>query len=482
MPTFSRSRTARALHSALAAGLVSAVLAPVLGAQSLTPYQQLGRDVLRELVETNTTFSVGSTTRAAESMAARFRAAGFPAADVVVVGPDTGRDANNKNLIVRYRGRGARKPVLLIGHLDVVEARRADWVLDPFTLTERDGHFYGRGTLDMKNGDASWIAALLRMRQEGVLPAGDYVLALTAGEEGGGGYNGVEWLMQNHRDLLGDPAYVLNADAGGGELRDGKPVSMDVQAAEKVFQTYHLTVRNPGGHSSLPEKDNAIYRLARALGRVDAYRFPVQRNAVTQAYFARTADLNSGELAKELHAMASGRAPDDVQAERLAARSPFYNAQLRTTCVATMIEGGHARNALPQRAMATVNCRIMPGVPATDVEKTLRRVVADTAVELAPSDTATPSPPSPLPAAVEGAIRTATASVWRPLPIVPDMETGATDGLYLRNAGIPVYGVSGYFADPNIPDDNRAHGLNERISVRGFYDQLEFTYRLLKAL
>ncbi|MGH7653667.1 MAG: M20/M25/M40 family metallo-hydrolase [Gemmatimonadaceae bacterium] len=462
--------------------IAALVFASSASAQSLTPYQQLGRDVLRELVETNTEYSIGSTTKAIELVAARFRAAGFPAADVQIVGPDTGKDAKDKNLVVRLRGRGARKPVLLIGHVDVVEARRADWVLDPFVLTEQNGHFYGRGVLDMKNGDASWIAALLRMKQEGVVPAGDYILALTAGEEGGGGYNGIQWLVAHRSDLVGSVAYVLNADAGGGDLQNGKPVAMDVQAAEKVFQTYHLTVRNPGGHSSLPEKDNAIYRLAAALGRVGAYDFPFETNAVTRMYFSRTAQLETGELAAEMRAVSAHDAPDTDAAKRLAARSPFYNAQLRTTCVATMIEGGHAVNALPQRAMATVNCRILPGVPASSVEATLRRVIGDTAVALTPSDTATPSPPSPLTPVVEGAIRTATTSVWGALPIIPDMETGATDGLFLRNGGVPVYGVSGYFADPNIPDDNRAHGLNERISVKGFYDQLEFTYQLLKDL
>jgi acetylornithine deacetylase/succinyl-diaminopimelate desuccinylase-like protein len=451
-------------------------------AQSLTPYQTLGRDLLRELVETNTTYSSGSTTKAAELLAARFRAAGFPAADVQVVGPDTGRDARNKNLIVRYRGRGLRAPVVLIGHLDVVEARRADWVLDPFTLTERDGHFYGRGTLDMKNGDASWVAALLRLQQEHFVPAGDYVLALTAGEEGGGGYNGIRWLLEHRRDLFANASYVLNADAGGGELRGDKPIAMDVQAAEKVFQTYHLTVRNPGGHSSLPEKDNAIYRLAAALERLGAYTFPAQLNPITRTYLARTAPLNSGELATDLRTVSANQSPDSAAAARLSARSAFYNAQLRTTCVATMIEGGHAVNALPQRAMATVNCRILPGVPAADVERTLRSVVADTAVAITASDTAVPSPPSPMPPAVEETIRSVTASIWGPLPIVPEMETGATDGLFLRNAGLPVFGVSGYFEDPNVPADTRAHGLDERISVKGFYDQLEFTYRLLKAL
>lgn len=460
-----------------------AVLASAARAQSLTPYQQLGRDVLRELVETNTEYSIGSTAKAANLLAARFRAAGFPASDISIVGPDSGKDAKDKNLVVRYRGRGARKPILLIGHLDVVEARRADWVLDPFKLTEQDGHFYGRGTLDMKNGDASWVAAFLRMKQEKIVPAGDYILALTAGEEGGGGYNGIDWLITHRRALIGaDLAYVLNADAGGGELRDGKPISMDVQAAEKVFQTYKLTVRDKGGHSSLPEKNNAIYRLGAALGRLSAYEFPFQTNGVTRQYFARSAELNTGDLAAEMKAMSVGDTPDNALASRLAARSPFYNAQLRTTCVATMIEGGHAVNALPQRATATVNCRILPGVDAATVEQTIRSVVADTAVIIARADTAAASPPSILPAAVESVISSVTTSIWGALPIVPDMETGATDGLFLRNAGVPVYGVSGYFADPNKPDDNRAHGLNERISVRGYYDQLEFTYRLLKAL
>lgn len=472
------------MHRLLTTSTLALTLAfvPALGAQgTLTPYQSMGRDILRELVETNTTFSVGSTTKAAEAMAARFRAAGFAAADVQVVGPDTGRDARNRNLLVRYRGKGARKPILLIGHLDVVEARRADWVLDPFVLTERDGHFYGRGTLDMKNGDASWVAALLRMKQEGFVPAGDYILALTAGEEGGGGYNGIRWLIQNRPEIR-EAAYVVNADAGGGELRDGKAVSIDVQAAEKVFQSYFLTVRNPGGHSSLPEKDNAIYRLAAALQRVGAYDFPVQTNPVTRAYFSRTAPLMDHELGVELQGVSAGEQPDSADAAHLAARSPYYNALLRTTCVATMIEGGHARNALPQRATATVNCRVLPGVDVATVEETLRRVVADTAVVITRADTAIPSPPSPLPADVEKKIRDVATGMWGPLPLVPVMETGATDGLFLRNAGLPVYGVSGYFVDPNIPADTRAHGLDERIGVKAYYDQLEFTYRLLKVL
>ena len=271
----------RAILALAPAVLLTLPVAALAQQSSLTPFQSLGRELLQEMVETNTEYSIGSTTKLAESLAARFRAAGFPAADVQVVGPDTGKDAKDKNLLVRYRGRGARAPILLIGHMDVVEAKPSDWVLDPFKLTERDGHFYGRGTLDMKNGDASWVAALLRMKQEKIVPSGDIILALTAGEEGGGGYNGIEWLLAHDRDAI-RAQYVLNADAGGGELRDGKPIAMDVQAAEKVFHSVRLTTHNPGGHSSLPRTDNAIYELAAALGKVSGYAFPFETNAVTR--------------------------------------------------------------------------------------------------------------------------------------------------------------------------------------------------------
>ncbi|HUQ81486.1 MAG TPA: M20/M25/M40 family metallo-hydrolase, partial [Gemmatimonadaceae bacterium] len=325
-----------------------------------------------------------------------------------------------------------------------------------------------------------WVAALLRMKQESIVPAGDYILALTAGEEGGSGYVGIEWLIAHRRDLL-DVEYVLNPDAGGGELDHGKPIVFTVQAAEKVFHTLHLTVRNPGGHSSLPVRDNAINRLAAALGRVAAYDFPFETNAVTRASFARRASLATGSLASEMRAV-SGPTLDRAAATRLASRSAFYNAMLRTTCIATMIDGGHAVNALPQRVQATVNCRILPGKDPVEVERTIRRVVADTAVVVAAADTATPSPPSPLPPALEATLKSIVTPMWGALPIVPTMETGATDGLYLRNAGLAVYGVTGLFVDPNNADDVRAHGLNERIGVKQYYDQLEFTYRLLKAL
>jgi acetylornithine deacetylase/succinyl-diaminopimelate desuccinylase-like protein len=358
-------------------------LASAASAQSvLTPHQALGRELLRELVETNTTYSAGSTTKAADALAARFRAAGFAAADVQIVGPDSGRDAKDRNLVVRFRGRDLRRPVLLI--------------------------------------------------------------------------NGVS--------------------------RGGTPVALHVQAAEKVSQTYRFTVRNPGGHSARPVKDNAIYRLSAALGRLASYDFPVQTNAITRAYFARSAPLGDTMLTADLRAVSSSPLPDSAAAGRLARASTLFNALLRTTCVATMIEGGHAINALPQRVTATVNCRILPGVDPLEVERTLHAVVMDTAVVVTRSDTATASPPSVLPAQVERAIRDANASIRGPLPIIPTMSTGASDGLYLRNVGIPVYGVGGYFVDPTIAADTRAHGLDERIGVQAYYDQLEFTYRLLKAL
>ncbi|HEY6219403.1 MAG TPA: M20/M25/M40 family metallo-hydrolase, partial [Gemmatimonadaceae bacterium] len=422
---------------------VAAILnAAALSAQSLTPYQQLGRDIFKQLIETNTEHSIGSTTKAAELLAARFRAAGFPDADIAIVGPDTGADVKDRNLVVRYRGAGRRRPILLIGHLDVVEAKPSDWVLDPFTLTEKDGHFYGRGTLDMKNGDAAWVAALLRLKQEGYVPPGDLILALTAGEEGPG-YVGAQWLLDHRRDLV-DAQYVLNADAGGGELRNGKPTALDVQAAEKVFFSVRLTARNPGGHSSLPRQDNAIYALAQALSRIAAYEFPFRTNAVTRGYFQRSAALMSDPaLAADMRAVSAAETPDTAAARRLAARTAFYNAQLRTTCVATMMQAGHAENALPQTAQATVNCRMLPGTDPRQLDEIIRRVVADTSIAVAPLRPSIASPASVLPPDVERVIQSVATSLWGALPILPNMETGATDGLFFRNRGIPTYGVSG---------------------------------------
>jgi len=451
------------------------ILATTAAAQqqpASTTFHQLGHAILRELIETNTTGSSGNTTIAAGQLATRFRDAGFPEADVQVVGPTP----KNLNLVVRYRGTGARKPILLLAHLDVVEAKREDWTYDPFRLTEHDGYFYGRGTQDQKGGATALVTTLLRLKQEHVVPDRDLILALTAGEEGGMPYNGVEWLIKNKRDLI-DAEYAINVDAGGGEMENGKHTLFDVQAAEKVYHSVALTVRNPGGHSSLPRKDNAIYTLAKALDRLAGYDFPAKPNDVVKAYFSKAAVAASPAIATDMRKVANGTA-DAPTISRLS-RTPLYNALLRTTCVATMLEGGHAPNALPQSAKATVNCRMLPGEEAAAVEKMLVRVINDTSVHLTPIDTAVPSPASPLRPDVFNAVESSVKAIWGNVPIVPIMEAGATDGLYLRNAGLPVYGLNGLF----IPiDDVRAHGKDERILITSFDQSLDFTYDLLKRI
>jgi acetylornithine deacetylase/succinyl-diaminopimelate desuccinylase-like protein len=449
-----------------------------VAAQAPADYQRMGRAILKELIETDTTHSTGSTTVAAERMAARLVAAGFPKADVMVV-RGTGKGTETKgNLVARYRGKGLRKPVVFIAHLDVVEARREDWSMDPFVLTEQDGYFYGRGTLDQKGGSATLVAAFVRLRQEQWVPDRDLILALTADEEGGT-ENGVTWLLANRRDLI-DADYSINIDTGGGELRGGKITALDVQAAEKIYASFSLTVKNPGGHSSLPSRDNAIYRLAAGLQRLAAFEFPVRLTDITRTYFERMAPL-SGDRAADMRAVA-GTAPDLAAAARLATKSPFYNAQLRTTCVATMLQAGHAENALPQTAQATVNCRLLPIDDAAAVQQALVRVLADSHIVVSPIGTPTPSPPSPLAPEPLAAIDAAARAVWGSapaVPIIPYMETGATDGLFLRNAGIPVYGVTGIAHDP---DDVRAHGKDERILVKSFNEGLEFAYQIARAL
>ena len=439
--------------------------------QSPAQYQALARDLLRELIETNTTHSSGNTTAAAEKMAARLRAAGFGDADIRVLGPV----ADRGNLVVRLRGRaGGKQPVLLLAHLDVVEADPRDWTVDPFTFLDRDGWFYGRGTTDDKDEAAAWTANLIRLKQEGYVPDRDIILALTADEEGGD-HNGVEWLVQHHRDLI-DAAFALN-EGGGGAIKDGKRLSNDVQASEKVYQSFALEAANRGGHSSLPRRDNAIYQMTAALSRLAAFDFPVKLNEVTRAFFERTAAIEGPEVGAAMHGVL--RTPPDPAAVARLATVPGYNARLRTTCVATMLEAGHAENALPQRARATVNCRILPGEPPEDVLATLRRVVADSQIAVTPIAPAKPSPPSPLTPDILRSIEETTREMWPGVPVIPTMSTGATDGLYLRQAGIPVYGVSGMFGDA---EDVRAHGQDERINASWFYDGLEFCYRLVKRL
>lgn len=436
----------------------------------LTGPQILAKEIFKELIEMNTTDSSGNMTTAAEAMAARLKAAGFPDADIHVLGPNSRKG----NLIARLRGNRAHKPLLLLAHLDVVEARREDWSFDPFKFLEQDGYFYGRGTTDDKAMAAIWIANLVRYKKEGLIPDRDLIVALTADEEGGD-FNGVDWLLKNHRELI-DAEYCLN-EGGGGVLVNGKPLVNEVQVSEKVYLSFQLEVKNPGGHSSLPVKDNAITHLAEGLTRLAKFDFPVKWNEVTRAYFERMSKIETGQLAVDMRAV-THILPDPGAVSRLSA-IPFYNAQMRTTCVATRLDAGHADNALPQRARALVNCRLLPGESPTQVQQTLMKVLADSALAVSPIGEPKPSPPALLKPEIMHPIEEITAALWPGVPVVPTMSTGGTDGLYLRIAGIPTYGVDGLFGEMN---DVRAHGKDERIGVKEFYDGQEFLYRLVKAL
>jgi len=454
----------------LVALLAAAALAAV-SAQS-SPNDQRAREIFKELIEINTTDSVGSVTKAAEAMAARLKAAGFADKDIQVLGPDP----RKHNLVARYHGTGAQRPLLLLAHLDVVEAKREDWSFDPFAFLEKDGYYYGRGTSDDKAMAAQFVANVIRLKQEGFTPSRDLILALTADEEGGN-FNGVDWLVKNHRDLI-EAEFAIN-EGGGGNMRKGKYLTNEVQASEKVFQDFRLDVTNSGGHSSLPVKDNAIYHLAAGLSRLAAFEFPVQLNEVTRAYFERSASVESDpKVAADMRAVAKP-APDPAAAARLSAMLPYYNAQMRTTCVATRLAGGHANNALPQLASANVNCRILPGVSPASVKDTLVQVLADPQINVSFVNEATPSKPSPLRPDVMNAVESLTKEMFPGVIVVPVMSTGATDGLYLRNGEVPTYGVDGTFGDM---EDVRAHGRDERVGVKQFFEGLEFQYRLIKAL
>jgi len=461
---------------------LAALPAHIMGAQQrvpLTSHQRLARDVYRELIEINTADSVGSVTRAAQAMARRFRAAGFPARDVQVLIPP-GKPTKG-NLVVRYRGRSGpnvARPILLLAHLDVVAALRSDWTIDPFVLTERDGYFYGRGTSDDKAMAAIFVANLIRDRRNGWVPDRDVILALTADEEGGDA-NGVDFLLDRHRPLI-DAAFAIN-EGGGGSLRDGKPFFNTVQAAEKVYADFTLTASNRGGHSSVPRSDNAIYQLVDALSRVAQHRFPVQLNEVSRTFFERTAALESPALAAAMRAVVVNAS--DAAAVSVLERDPRYNSMLRTTCVATRLSGGHAYNALPQTATANVNCRIVPTSNPREAREALMRVIADTGVAISETialgDRAD-AIPSPLTAEIMDPVTAITGELFGPgVPVIPVMSTGATDGRILRSAGIPTYGVSGLFGDPN---DSRAHGRDERMLVKSYYDGLEFLDRLVHRL
>ncbi len=435
-----------------------------------TRWDSLGRSLLKELIEINTQGSNGSTLAAANAMATRMKALGFADADVRVV-----ENAPRKgNLIVRLRGRATgRKPVLLLSHIDVVEAKPEDWTLPPYQFIEKDGTFYGRGVADDKDEGAAHLTVIARMKAEGFVPDRDIIVALTADEEGGS-ENGVDYLLKNHRDLI-DAEYAFNEGGGGRVNAAGQYVSHDIQASEKKFQMFTLEATNPGGHSSVPVKDNAITELAKALVKLGAFDMPVHLNEVTKAYFSRLSSTVDPALGAAMRAVVAN--PGDAAAAAKVSEDPRYNSQLRTTCVATMLEGGHAQNALPQRARGQVNCRILPDEQPSYVKEMLQKAIAGTKVTITMQGEARNSPPSPLTPELMGEIERVTKEMWPGVPVIPTMSTGATDGVYLRSAGVPVYGVSGLFYG-----DTFAHGMNERIPAKGFYEGLEFMYRLVKGV
>ena len=444
----------------------------------LTPNQQLARDIYKELVEINTSVTTGNTTPAAVAMARRFREAGFPEKDIFVGGPVP----KKHNVVLRYRGKGgvgAPKPVLLLAHLDVVEALKADWSdnLDPFKFTERDGFYYGRGTADDKAMASLFVANAIRLKKEGYVPKRDIIIALTTDEEGGA-YNGVDWLLKNHRGLM-DAAWVIN-EGGGGALRDGKPLLHSIQAAEKVYNDFTFRVTNAGGHSSVPRADNAIYQLSQGLLKLAQFQFPVELNPVSRAFFERTASVEKPEMAAAMTAIA--RDPADAAAAAVISRDPRYSSILRTTCVATLLTGGHAPNALPQLAEANVNCRMAPTSSKASVQITLQKLVGDPAI-VAVVDTSTEdrsSPPSEMRPEVLGAVEKLSRELFGDIPVVPTMSTGATDSRFFRALGVPAFGVSGLFSDPTV--DARAHGRDERVRIEWYYKGQEFLYQLTRAL
>jgi acetylornithine deacetylase/succinyl-diaminopimelate desuccinylase-like protein len=446
--------------------------AALANAQTTRPdaEKQLAHDIYKQFIEVQSGFTTGATTPVAEAAATRLKAAGFSDSDIFV----GGAIPKKANLVVRYHGTGAHKPILLLAHTDVVEAKREDWSMDPFQFIEKEGFFYGRGTGDDKAQAAVWIANLIQYKREGFKPDRDIIVALTADEEGGGPYNGVDWLLKNHRELI-DADFALN-EGGWGEESKGKKISNDLQVSEKYVLNFRFEVRNKGGHSSMPVRDNAIYHLAGALQRLGEFGFPLKTNEVTAAYFQQMAKIESGPIKDDLAKVASG---SQEGMERVAAASPAWNSTLRTTCVATMLEGGHAINALPQLAAATVNCRVLPEDSPEYVLSTLQKVVADDQVSVKQLSDFSKAAASPMRPDVLKAVSEITAHMWAGVPTVPIMVMGATDGRYLRAAGIPTYGVQGFFMDR---DDIRFHGRDERLGVQSFYEGQAFLYELVKRL
>jgi acetylornithine deacetylase/succinyl-diaminopimelate desuccinylase-like protein len=470
------------MYSRLFASAAAALLVSTAGyAETEQASNALGHDIFKELIEINTTESVGSVTAASQAMAKRLRAAGFPASDVQVLGPND----RKKNLVVRLRGSGKHQPILLIGHLDVVEARREDWTTDPFKFVEKDGRYYGRGTQDMKNGDAIMMTTLIRLKKEGYRPSRDIILALTADEESGDS-NGVEWLLKNHRELV-DAQFVINHDGNSITSDQGKALFFEMDGTEKVYADYRLTATNPGGHSSLPVPDNAIYHITAALDRLSHYEFPFELNSVTRAYYERMSTIETGQRAADMKAIL--QTPPDPRAVERLSRDAIDHSTLRTTCVATRLEGGHANNALPQRATANVNCRIFPGHSPEEIRHVLMDVFADPAILVQSYDpkgnltdvasSARGFPPPLLAPELMKPLDTLVAQLWPGMQVIPGMSVGASDDVYTSAAGLPAYGIAGVAIDE---DNIRAHGQDENIEIASFDKGNEFFYRYMKLI
>ena len=471
--------------SALALCALTAAIPSRSFAQVDPQTKQLAHDIFQQLIEINTTDSVGNVTTAAEAMQQRFLDAGFPKEDLYLGGPND----RKKNLVVRFHGTetgaGAKKPILFIGHLDVVEARREDWTTDPFKFIEKDGYYYGRGTQDMKESDAILVTTFIRLWKEGYKPDRDLILALTADEEGGKS-NGVDWLIKNQRPLI-EAEYVVNPDGGGVDLQHGKAIAMDVDATEKLYGDYQLTALNSGGHSSLPVPDNAIYHIADALQRIQNHTFPFELNAITSAYFKKMSTLESGQTASDMKAILS-TSPNKAAITGLS-ENPEYNSTMRTTCVATRLSGGHANNALPQTAQAIVNCRILPGHSLEEIRQELIRVIDDPKVTVRYVNDAAgvfdkapdrkQLPPAALKPEIMQPLEALVNKMWPNTPVIPTMATGASDGVYTNAAGMPTYGISGIALES---DDDRAHGKDERLPIDAYYKGVNFYYQFIKEL
>jgi acetylornithine deacetylase/succinyl-diaminopimelate desuccinylase-like protein len=443
--------------------------------------KDLALSIFRQLININSTDSVGSVTAASKAMQQRFLDAGFPASDIFLGGPNDRKE----NLVVRYRGTGAHPPILFIGHEDVVEARREDWTTDPFQFIEKDGYYYGRGTQDMKDGDAILVTTFLRLYKEGFKPDRDLILALTADEEGGQS-NGVDWLLRNHPELM-KAAFAFNPDGGGVDLQNGKAISADVDASEKLYADYQLIATNPGGHSSLPTPDNAIYHVADALQHLQNFQFPFELNAITRAYFEKLATLEPAQTATDIRAMLA--TPADAGAIARISNSPEWNSTIHTTCVATRLAAGHANNALPQMAQANVNCRILPGHSREETRQILIHLFDDPKLTVKYVDngggihSGAPDSKGPPPVALQTEVmkplEKLVAVYWPGTPVIPDMATGASDSVFTNAAGIPTYNWSAVELETN---DVRAHGKDERLPETSFWKGVQFWHDYVRMI